>query len=144
MVAASETYEGSCFCGKVRYRVTGPLGSMSNCHCTDCRKSHGAAFSTYVDVPRRQFTFQQGEDELQTYKAESGAKRSFCRTCGSVVICFVDSDKESDKEMVEFAAATLDTPIHKKPEYHIFVRSKVPWFDIQDGRPQHQAYPAKN
>jgi hypothetical protein len=140
MAVVTETYEGSCFCRKVRYRVAGALGSMSNCHCTDCRKSHGAAFATYIDVPRRQFAFLQGEDELQTYRAETGTQRSFCRTCGSVVICFTDSDKE----MLEVAAATLDTPIHKRPEYHIFVRSKVPWFDIQDGRPQHQTYPVKS
>jgi hypothetical protein len=136
MTAESRTFDGSCFCGKVRYRVAGPLGVMSNCHCTDCRKSHAAAFATYIDAPRKDFAFLQGEDHLATFEAPSGTKRSFCRTCGSIVVCFVDSDPKT----IEIAAATLDTPFDKRPEYHIFVRSKVAWYDIQDGRPQHQAY----
>jgi hypothetical protein len=39
-------------------------------------------------------------------------------------------------------AATLDTRIEQKPVAHIFVRSKVPWYEIRDGLPQHAAYPA--
>jgi len=139
MTTAERTLEGSCLCGKVRYRITGPLGPMSNCHCTDCRKSHGAAFSTYVDVPKSGFAFLKGEDNLGTYRAESGTRRSFCRTCGSTLTCFSDDQPG----LVEVAPATLDTPIQNRPEYHLFVRSKVPWFDIQDGKPQHQAYPEK-
>ena len=44
---------------------------------------------------------------------------------------------------IEIAAATLDTPLSLRPEYHIYVRSKVSWFDIQDGKPQHQASSVK-
>ncbi len=139
MAEIPKVLEGSCLCGRVRYTVEGPLSDISNCHCTDCRKSHGAAFSTYADVPRRHLKFQRGEDLLETYRAESGTKRSFCRICGSTLTCFVDSDPE----MVEISAATLDTPIQERPRYHIFVRSKVPWLDITDGKPQHEGYPKK-
>ena len=138
MTVATPTYEGSCLCGRVRYRVTGALGTMSNCFCTDCRKSHAAAFATYIDVPRKGFQYLQGEDNLGTWKVESGTKRSFCRSCGSIVTCFVDGD-----DLIEISAATLDTPTDGKPEYHIFVRSKVSWYDILDGKPQHRAYPEK-
>lgn len=137
MPAAVQTFEGSCFCGKVRYRVTGPLGGMSNCHCTDCRKSHAAAFATYIDARRSDFAYLSGEDHLQTYQAASGTKRAFCRTCGSIVTCWGDSDPAT----IEIAAGTLDTLVDRRPEYHIFVRSKASWYDIQDGKPQHQAYP---
>lgn len=139
MSTAEETLEGSCLCGRVRYRVRGPLGAMSNCHCTDCRKSHGAAFATYADAPRTHFTFLAGEDQLETYRAGSGTKRSFCRICGSTLVCFSDDDPAT----IEIAAGALDTPLHRRPEYHIFVRSRVPWYEIRDDRPQHQAYPEK-
>jgi hypothetical protein len=139
MASTEDRHEGSCLCGRVRYRITGPFGPLSNCHCTDCRKSHGAVFATYADVPSQYFELLQGKENLMTYRAESGTKRSFCRTCGSNITCFVDHDPQ----VTEVAVATLDTPLLKRPEYHIFVRSKVPWFDIQDGTPQHQAYPEK-
>jgi hypothetical protein len=139
MSAAEQVHEGSCLCGKVRYRVSGPIKNVSNCHCVHCRKSHGAAFATYADVERRHFKFLQGEDQLATYTADTGTKRSFCRSCGANILCFTDSDPD----LVEITPATLDTRFEDRPQYHIFVRSKVPWLEIQDGRPQHAAYPEK-
>jgi hypothetical protein len=45
-----------------------------------------------------------------------------------------------EPENIYVATGTLDTPLHRKPEYHIFLRSKVPWIDIHDGLPQHQKF----
>jgi hypothetical protein len=132
MTVAGNVHSGSCLCGRILYRLKGRIGPMSNCHCTDCRKSHAAAFATYVDAPREAFTFVKGEDHLQTYRAESGTKRSFCRTCGSIVICWNDRD-----HLVGISASTLDTPTGLKPAYHGFVRSKASWSDILDAAPQY-------
>jgi hypothetical protein len=134
MTAAQQTHAGSCFCSKVRYAVTGPLGTVMNCHCTDCRKSHAAAFATLVEIPWSAFRFTHGEDQLTTYTAQSGTKRSFCRTCGAIVTVW----SEADKELLEISAATLDTPSDLKVDHHIYVRSKAPWYTIQDERPQFQ------
>lgn len=133
---SKQTYEGSCVCGRVRFRTTGPFGTMSHCHCTDCRKSHGAAFATYIGVAREQFTLSRGAEELAGWTTEVGTSRNFCRTCGSNITCTV----KSEPGMVYVAAATFDTPIDRRPEYHIFVRSRVPWYEIRDGLPQHQEY----
>src|SRR3989454_12650432 len=97
MTASRQAYEGSCQCGRVRYKVEGPLSNMSNCHCTDCRKNSGAAFVTYVEAPKRAFGYVKGADLIQTYQAESGTKRAFCRQCGSTLSCFVVRD-----ELIEF------------------------------------------
>jgi hypothetical protein len=136
MADAMQVYEGSCLCGTVRYRVTGPLGAMSNCYCTHCRKSHGAAFATYIDVKKKDLAWVAGEKELRSYRADTGTLRAFCPTCGATVLCWA----ESDPEVLEIAAGTLDTPIDRRPEYHIFVRSKPSWYDILDDRPQHREY----
>ena len=137
MSAKEPVYDGSCLCGRVRYRAVGPWGFMEHCHCTDCRKSHGAAFATYIQLPRARFTLLRGEDQLHVYEAESGAKRSFCRTCGSCITSHADSEPES----VYVAAGTLDTPPVPSSEIHIFVRSKAPWYEIKDAHPQHSTYP---
>ena len=31
------TYEGSCFCGAVKFTVTGAPAAMGYCHCGSCR-----------------------------------------------------------------------------------------------------------
>jgi len=35
---------GSCLCGGVEFEIDGPLTAPLNCHCSLCRKQHGAAF----------------------------------------------------------------------------------------------------
>ena len=41
---------GSCLCGDVAWQVDGPVELMSHCHCSRCRKSHGAAFATALST----------------------------------------------------------------------------------------------
>ncbi len=136
MSANEQVYEGSCLCGRVRYRAIGPLGELGHCHCTDCRKSHGAAFASYVEVPWKRFTIVQGENQIQAYQAKSGTRRLFCQTCGTNITA------QSDKwEAIYVAAGTLDTRLEQKPLYHIWVRSKAPWYEIRDGLPQHATDP---
>jgi hypothetical protein len=128
--------EGSCLCGRVRYRAAAPWGEMDNCHCVHCRKSHGAAFATYIEARREAFEWIAGQDNLETYMADTGTKRSFCRTCGSTLTCWTDADVA----VLEIAAGTLDTPVALRPRSHIFVRSKAPWFEILDDAPQYRTY----
>jgi hypothetical protein len=136
MNADEQLFEGSCLCGQVRYRAIGPFVDMLHCHCTDCQKCHGGAFMTGVGVKPGQFTIVQGQDRLQMFQAESGTRRSFCRTCGSKVKVENDRWKET-----YVPAGTFDTPLKQRPDLHMYVRSKVPWFEIQDGLPQHATDP---
>jgi hypothetical protein len=131
-----EAHEGSCCCGRIRYRLRGPFGSFSHCHCTDCRKTHGAAFATYLGVERARFELVRGGEGLSGHTTETGTRRNFCRDCGSSLTCTVAAEPDT----VYVAAGTLDTPLRLAPEYHIFVRSKVPWLDLNDGLPQHREY----
>jgi len=136
MSTTEEVHEGSCCCGRVRYRMQGPFGTFSHCHCTDCRKSHGAALATYIGVPRARFSFLQGQSEMAGFTTSTGTRREFCRNCGSTLTGTVASEPEN----IYVAAGTLDTPLRLKPEYHIFIRSKVDWLDLHDGLPQHREF----
>ncbi len=136
MTTTEEIYEGSCCCGRVRFRVRGPFGSFSHCHCTDCRKSHGAAFATYLGVARARYTFLEGESEIGGFTTGTGTRRTFCRQCGSTLSGTVTNEPET----IYVAAGTFDTPVHRKPEHHAFIRSKVNWLDPHDGLPQHREF----
>ena len=136
MTERESVFEGSCLCGKVRYRASGPFVDMLHCHCTDCQKCHGAAFLTGVGVKHDRLTIVQGEDSLRTHRAESGTRRSFCGECGTKITINNDS-----WDAVYIPSGTFDTPIRRKPDLHMFVRSKVPWFEIRDDLPQHPGNP---
>ena len=38
---------GKCLCGAVRFRMRFPSKWVAHCHCTMCRRAHGAAFVTF-------------------------------------------------------------------------------------------------
>lgn len=130
---------GSCLCRAVRFEVTAPFGRMTHCHCSMCRKSHGAAFATYADVPASAFRFVEGGEHVEAYRSSRNVRRTFCRRCGSN-LQFLHDERP---DVVEVAIGTLDDDPGKRPEAHIFVGSKASWLEIADGLPAHEIYPSK-
>ena len=132
----SASYSGSCLCGKVRYQVAKLEPLIGHCHCTMCRKFHGAAFATFGEVKRVNFIWLAGEDLLHDYVASNGTTRRFCAECGSSMIFISAND---DGEVIEFSLATLDSNIEERPDGHIYVGNKANWYAISDSLPQHHA-----
>jgi hypothetical protein len=128
--------QGQCLCGTVRYEVDGPFASMMNCHCSMCRKHHGAPYATVVSAPLAGFRWISGQDAISSFTTESGGARSFCRTCGSVTPMLLD-----DAGVVLCPAGNLDGELGIKPQAHIFTGSKASWYNITDSLPQHEAFP---
>ena len=122
---------GGCLCGAVRYEIAGELTRASHCHCSMCRKQHGAAFGSYAAVGRADFRWVSGESEIARFEATPGIARGFCRRCGSTL--FWDAD---DAQGFGVALGTVDGDPGVRPSLHIFVGSKAPWFEITDDLPQ--------
>lgn len=125
--------KGSCLCGAVVFNVDDGGSNMSHCHCSMCRKFHGALFATYYDATN--FYFEQGEDSMATYESSPGFMRSFCKHCGSTL----PEGEESDTGACVPAGLMDDDP-GVRPEKHIFCESKADWYDITDSLPQQEHY----
>jgi len=128
--------KGSCLCGAVSYEVTGTFKVMGNCHCSICRKSHGAAFATWGIIDSDQFRWISGEEYVQAYESTPGRERCFCRICGSPLV------SSHAGRVGEVVAGTIDGDPQTRPVEHIFVGSKAPWFEITDDLPQNTEWPA--
>jgi len=126
-------YFGSCLCGGIRYRIEGPIAAVSHCHCSMCRKAHGAAFATYGSVRKTNHAFVAGTERLRQFQSSGSVTRTFCSTCGSPLL-WHKQGKFSD--WISFPLGSLDieyvAPAHK----HIHVASKAPWYEIADHWPQ--------
>ena len=130
-------YQGSCLCGGIRYEVSGEIKSILNCHCSDCRKAHGAAFRTRGAVEACDFQFVAGEELLTRYEHKPGEFRSFCRVCGSGIATFF-----SDPSIpIGLVIASLDTKIEHGPTRHVFTSDKAEWHRITDSLPQFSRMP---
>jgi hypothetical protein len=119
---------GGCLCGRVRYEISGKIGPVIHCHCSQCRKASGSAFATNAPVRSRYFRLVAGKEAISEYESSPGKFRAFCSTCGSPIY----SRRISDTEAVRIRLGTLDGDPERRPMAHIWVSSKAPWFEITD------------
>ena len=123
---------GSCLCGDVGYEVDGELSLPGHCHCSICRKAHGAAFGTYSRVQRSDFALLSGETSIRAYRSSPTVTRTFCGRCGSTLQWITDDRPDA----LDIAIGTLDDDPGMRPSLHIFTASRAPWFEITDALPQ--------
>jgi len=120
---------GGCLCGAVRFEVKAPTKWCSHCHCSLCRRAHGAAFVTWFGVDRSAFGLVAGESSLSWYQSTSAARRGFCGRCGSTL--FFESERWADE--IHIALANMDGPIDREPKAHVFCDAQVDWVELGDG-----------
>lgn len=115
-------YTGSCLCGGVCFSVAGFSSQAANCHCSMCRKFHGAAFGTLVAVEGLRWL--SGRELLIEFTAPNGTVRSFCSCCGSSVGFRV---KGAELDEMELAIATFDSEIPVTIDAQIYTAYKANW-----------------
>lgn len=118
---------GECFCGSIRYLISGPLRDARSCHCSRCRKAFSAQASAYALVDPGTFRWMAGEALLTTYRGDHGFGLQFCSRCGST-LCGVFADAVHG---VTLGCVNGDPGI--EIGRHIFVGSKAEWERLPDG-----------
>ncbi|QJD59062.1 GFA family protein [Pseudomonas sp. gcc21] len=127
---------GSCLCRGVQYEIQGALTDVYNCHCSMCRKLHAAAFRTSARIRSADWKTVQGEELIRFYESSPGEHKGFCSVCSSSLYTKFDAKPE----VYGFPLGTLDTDPHVRPQRHIFVGNKAPWFEITDELPQYTEF----
>jgi hypothetical protein len=130
-------HRGSCLCKGIQYELSSELRATTHCHCSACRKAHGAAFATHGSVPRTDLRLITGKDLLKEYKSSARITRSFCSQCGSQLFWHQSGEYE---DWVAISLGTLDTAFEPRKQRHIFVGSKAGWFTIHGQWPQSEKW----
>lgn len=117
---------GGCLCGAVRYELRGELRGVYNCHCGQCRRSHGH-FGAYTSVTPDQITFTEARG-LKWYASSAIARRGFCGECGSSLFW-----EPAAKDHLGIAAGSLDQPSGLTTLGHIFTDHMGDYYTIDDG-----------
>src|SRR5947208_16977174 len=71
----TQTYTGSCHCGRIRFEVTTNLSRASECNCSICRKR---GYLHHMVLPERFRLLAGAEYQFGTFTA----RHLFCRHCG--------------------------------------------------------------
>lgn len=78
-----------------------------------------------------------GEELVAKYQSGVHVTKNFCSNCGSPLI----SEYKNRPDIYGVPLGGLEHDPGNRPEAHIFVGSKSPWFDINDDLPQFDAWP---
>ena len=139
-VSVSSSVSGGCLCGAVRFRVTPPTLFCAHCHCSMCRRAHGAAYVTWFGIDQDRARIEDSVGALRWYASSAGAERGFCATCGSSL--FFRSERWPGE--LHVTLANLEGPADKAPMAHVFWDTHVDWADVNpgDGLPRKGAPPS--
>ncbi len=127
-------FEGGCLCGQLRYASAEAPRFQVVCHCTDCQKSSGSAFTVNLGVRKETLTIT-GRMTSWEGRADSGnpVLRTFCPDCGSPIL----TEIALDPGVAILKAGTLDDPSWVRPQRHIFCASRQAWGHLPDDVPTH-------
>ncbi len=127
----SDTHEGGCACGAVRYRVHGSPAVGTVCHCRFCQKRLASAFAVLASFKEEAVEILQGElKEVEHRSDVSGRwlRMSFCPKCGTTL----SHVSELRPGMRAVAAGTFDDPAWFKIDRHIWLQSRLPWVVVPE------------
>lgn len=134
----TKLFTGGCLCGAVRYQSKSKPESSVICHCKDCQKYSGTAFSAVVFIPINDLSIS-GELSSFNLKVESGhtVTRTFCKTCGS----HITEGSDGYPDLAVVTTGTLDDPSWATPMMQCFTSRQHSWVKLDSSIPAFKAMP---
>ncbi len=129
------TYEGSCFCGAVRLRVTGEPVAMGYCHCASCRSWSAGPVNAFTLWKPDAVPITQGASCIGTFARTPASARKWCTRCGGHLMT-----AHPEWNLIDVYAATIPS-FEFKPGVHVHYQETV--LRIPDGLPKMQDIPAE-
>ena len=128
-------YETSCFCGEVRFTVTGTPEAQGYCHCASCRTWSAGPVNAFTLWKPESLKVTKGASSIGTFNKTPGSSRKWCTKCGGHL--FTDHPGFG---LVDIYAAMLPS-LRFEPGVHVHYQETV--LPIKDGKPKFKDMPAE-
>jgi hypothetical protein len=124
----------SCRCGQLTAECTGEPFRISVCHCLDCKRRSGSAFSFQARWTEEQVRIT-GEHKSWEFVPDSGnlTRFHFCPHCG-ITIAY---SNEGFPGTLAIPAGTFADPNFPAPRVSVYEERKHDWVEI-NGDVEHQ------
>lgn len=122
---------GKCLCGAFKYTVEGSFGDVRYCHCSQCRRGSGSAFSANAKVAKSQWTLEGPGAEVTEFEHKPGKFKAFCSRCGSPLYARSLHDPDDIRVRLGGFEGNLDVRITG----HVWTSSRSTWYTIEDSLP---------
>ena len=118
------TRTATCRCGQLKAVCEGEPVRISVCHCLECQKRTGSAFSAQARWPQAQVVIT-GQFKTWERTAESGHKLAyqFCPECGSTVAY----GGANYPGVVAVPIGAFADPAFPPPRFSVYEHRKHPW-----------------
>jgi len=132
-IEASNGSEGGCLCGQARYRLTMEPLTCYVCHCKDCQRRTGSAFSTALIVKTEALELISGTSSPYRALLSGGRTKTglHCAECSTRLWGTI----QSVPTIRVLQPGTLDDASRYRPVAHLWTRSCQPWVVIPDYMP---------
>ncbi len=130
-----ESYKGSCFCGAVKFTVSGEPSGMGYCHCESCRHWSAGPVNAFTLWSPEAVKITQGADNIGTYNKTPQSSRKWCKNCGGHI--FTEHPEWGVTDV--YAAILPQLPF--QPGVHVNYQETV--LHVRDGLPKMKDVPAE-
>jgi hypothetical protein len=125
----SQTIEGGCLCGDVRYRIQGQPLASGTCECRTCRKTSAAAIVSWLHIDEANFSFIAGKPVA--FKSSLPVTRTFCGRCGTPLTYRTANYRAA----IDVTTCSLDDPEAFPPIAHVWTSHRLSWVKLANGLP---------
>lgn len=121
---------GGCLCGAIRDASDAEPIATGVCHCRNCQKQAGSAFSIIVGIPENALKITGTLSTYEDHGDDSGQPvwRKFCGRCGSPILSLT----ATAPGVAFLKAGTLDDVSDLKPTFQCWHDSAQPWLHLDD------------
>ena len=127
------TYSGSCFCGAVRFTVSGQPAVMGYCHCESCRHWSAGPVNAFTLWKPEALRVTQGAENIDTYNKTPRSFRKWCKRCGGHIFT-----EHPGWNLIDVYAAVIPG-LRFQPGVHVNYQEAV--LLIKDGLPKFRDIP---
>ena|SRR3989338_2672927 len=124
--ATTCTMHAACLCGELRIEIDPPSKWVAHCHCTMCRRAHGAAVVTWLGAEAGRCRIVDPGMRLRWYASSAEGERGFCDRCGSTLL-FRSVRWAGELHVV---VANLVEGADRLPQLHVSWETHVDWLQI--------------
>ena len=128
-----------CHCGDVRLLCAGAPRKISMCHCKDCQRRTGSAFSIAVFFAREHVSIAGGSCATFERASATGfpVLFHFCVRCGSNV----QWEPRRLPDLVGVGAGAFADPSLAQPDQSVWTKDKHAWLTLPEGMPCFETAP---
>ncbi len=138
MLARMTERAATCHCRALRLACAGEPYKVSMCHCIDCQRRTGSAFSVAAFYPREAVRIEGATHSFERDSASGNRVRfHFCPDCGSNL--FWESARMP--HLIGVALGGFEDPGFPAPEQAVWARDRHAWVAVQGDIPHFEENP---